>query len=336
MSHIELLPSAPRAVSLSKSEAVAAALLTGAMLSACCVAGAAPIGFSIAIVFLFAGPHNWLEARYMLSRMPARWGPLRAYFLTGIGGAVLLTSVFAALPWLMAGAGGHATSIALWNTLLVAWIVSLALLRSRQNPRRDWAWLVPLALAALALNWLWPLALSLVLVYVHPLLALWFLDRELARQKVSWHRSYRRALLLVPVCLIGLWLVLGNAPNLPGDDLLSREIARHAGGGILRGASTHFLVACHTFLEMLHYGVWIVAIPLVTMKSPPWQVDSVPLARRSPRWRQAVLGVVALGAVVMLLLWTAFLADYPLTRHVYFTVAMLHVLAEVPFLLRLL
>jgi hypothetical protein len=35
-------------------------------------------------------------------------------------------------------------------------------------------------------------------------------------------------------------------------------------------------------------------------------------------------------------LWGAFLADYPLTRDVYFTVATLHVLAEVPFLLRLL
>ena len=34
------------------------------------------------------------------------------------------------------------------------------------------------------------------------------------------------------------------------------------------------------------------------------------------------------------MLWAFFLADYPLTRDVYFTVALLHVLAEVPFLLR--
>jgi hypothetical protein len=38
----------------------------------------------------------------------------------------------------------------------------------------------------------------------------------------------------------------------------------------------------------------------------------------------------------MLVLWGGFVADYPLTRDIYFTVAMLHVLAEVPFLLRLL
>ena len=36
----------------------------------------------------------------------------------------------------------------------------------------------------------------------------------------------------------------------------------------------------------------------------------------------------------VLLLWGCFLADYPTTRDVYFTVALLHVLAEVPFLLR--
>jgi hypothetical protein len=38
----------------------------------------------------------------------------------------------------------------------------------------------------------------------------------------------------------------------------------------------------------------------------------------------------------MLVLWVGFLADYPLTRSVYFTVALLHVLVEFPFLLRLL
>jgi hypothetical protein len=35
-----------------------------------------------------------------------------------------------------------------------------------------------------------------------------------------------------------------------------------------------------------------------------------------------------------LLLWLCFAADYATTRDVYFTVAMAHVLAEVPFLLR--
>jgi len=49
-----------------------------------------------------------------------------------------------------------------------------------------------------------------------------------------------------------------------------------------------------------------------------------------------LVAVVALLALSVLALWACFAADYPLTRDVYFTVAMLHVLVEVPFLLRLL
>lgn len=37
---------------------------------------------------------------------------------------------------------------------------------------------------------------------------------------------------------------------------------------------------------------------------------------------------------LVIVLWAGFLANYPLTRDVYFTLAMLHVLAEVPLLLR--
>jgi len=87
---------------------------------------------------------------------------------------------------------------------------------------------------------------------------------------------------------------------------------------------------------MLHYGVWLVAIPLVGLRSRPWRVESVPLGRTSRGWRLALYGVLAGGAVAVLCLWAGFLADYPLTRDIYFTVAMLHVLAEAPFLLRLL
>jgi multidrug resistance efflux pump len=58
------------------------------------------------------------------------------------------------------------------------------------------------------------------------------------------------------------------------------------------------------------------------------------MARRSRSWRLALTGVLGLGLLIVLALWAFFLADYPLTRDVYFTVALLHVLAEVPFLLR--
>lgn len=308
--------------------------------SAWSLAALAPIGFSIAIVFLFAGPHNWLEARYMLQRMPARWGALWRYFALGIGGTLLLSGGLAALS-LTARGGlidgvGIMLALSVWNTLLVAWIVSLALLRAGQNPRRHWPWILPVGLIVIGLAWLAPLLCSLALVYVHPLMSLWFLDRELARTRASWHPVYRAMLIALPLLLVAMWILLARSPHLLGDDALADAITAHAGAGILNGVSTHLLVSTHTFLEMLHYGVWIVAIPSLRLRRWPWQLDDVPLARRSVAWRRAVLGVVIAGAAVMLLLWLAFAADYPLTRDVYFTIATLHVLAEVPFLLRLL
>jgi hypothetical protein len=304
------------------------------------LAGWAPLGVSIITVFLFAGPHNWMEARYFLTRMPPRWGLLRAYFLTGIAGAVGLTVAFAMLPHLGTAGGWNeeswAVALATWNTALVLWIASLAWMRSRHNPKRDWQWLVPVAGGVIALAWLWPAAWDLGLVYLHPLIALWFLDRELGKQRPEWQSAYRRALPFVPVLIGVLWWQLADSPNLPGADALSSRITYHAGAEILQGVSSHLLVATHVFLESLHYAVWLLAIPLISLATAPWRVDQVPLARRGTAWRRLVAGVLIAGAIMVLIFWAGFLADYPLTRDLYFTVAMLHVLAEVPFLLRLL
>jgi len=276
----------------------------------------------------------------MLTRMPARWGPLTIYFSLGIAGVVGLSLSMVALHWLAAwleiGDSSYLTVVACWNTALVAWIVVLGLLRSRQNPRRNWLWLVPLAFLLVALNWLRPLSWSLALVYLHPLVALWFLDREVGRMRPAWRSAYRGCLLLVPACMAMLWLKLAGNADLPGSDWLSQQIAAHAGGDLIHNVSTHFLVSAHTFLEMLHYGVWVVAIPLISVRAAPWQLNNVPLARHSKLWRGAIVGAIGIGAVVMVGLWLGFLADYPLTRDIYFTVAIFHVLAEVPFLLRLL
>src|SRR5262249_53013846 len=64
------------------------------------LAGRAPLGFSIVPVFRFAGPHNWIEMRYFMGRLPGRFGPLRNYFLISAVGVLGLTGAFASLPWL--------------------------------------------------------------------------------------------------------------------------------------------------------------------------------------------------------------------------------------------
>ena len=299
------------------------------------VAVAAPIGVSIIAVFLFAGPHNWMEAQYFLQRMPARCGRMAPYFSLGLAGSLFLTGTFAALPWL---AGDNSeiglVLVAVWNSLLTVWIIWLAILRSQQNPRRDWPFLVPIGFALIAVNWMWPLAWSLALVYLHPLLALAFLDRELQRQQSTRRKSFRFGLLLIPVCLLFMSACLAGGPDIPGRDLLTWQITHHAGAGIIPRLSTHFLVAAHVFLELLHYLVWIAVIPLMNHRNLFWRMQDVPLARRSPNGRRLVMTIVAAGAVAMLVLWASFLTDYTWTRDVYFTVAILHVLMEIPFLLR--
>src|SRR6266404_3770330 len=99
------------------------ALALGFVIGVAAIAGLLPIQFSIVSVFLCAGPHNWVEARYFLSRLPARWGRLQAYFLFGFAGVFMLTAGFAGLPYLLeafeAGAEPFMSSYALWNTLLV-------------------------------------------------------------------------------------------------------------------------------------------------------------------------------------------------------------------------
>src|SRR5262249_31447861 len=154
-------------------------------------------------------------------------------------------------------------------------------------------------------------------VYLHPLMAFWLLDRELKRSRPRWRPAYHLCLCSVPLLLAVLWWKLATAPPLPGDDALTTRVTQHAGAGVLEGVSNHALVATHTFLEMLHYGIWIVVIPLFALRTAPWQLQAVPLARRSVGWRRGLLAMLGIGVVVMLLLWGCFLADYPTTRDVY-------------------
>ncbi|MGH9763167.1 MAG: hypothetical protein ACREAC_20260, partial [Blastocatellia bacterium] len=76
-----------------------------------------PIQLSIATVFLFAGPHNWIEFRFFLGRMPVRWGRSKLFYSMGLGGVALLTIAYVSLY----AAGG------LWYLSDAAWTVSTAL-----------------------------------------------------------------------------------------------------------------------------------------------------------------------------------------------------------------
>jgi hypothetical protein len=308
---------------------------------AVCVVGAAvlaswlPLQVSIITVFLFAGPHNWFEFRYFLMRLPVRFGRSRNFFTVAFAGLAILTTTYIALPLLYRAVTVSTETwlivLATWNTLLLAWLALLIHLRAKQKPRgkqnriANWSWTIPLLLALAALNWLGPEFFSLAIVYAHPLVALWFLDRHLKRTRPAWLRVYRRCLCLLPLIIaVMVWRLSQTAP-LGDDNGLFWRITQHSGAQLLPQVSSHVLVAVHLFLEMLHYGVWIIALPLLGPRF--WNFGTK--QGRFPR-----TALLAVGAVVVLVLWLGFAANYTDTRDLYFTIAIAHVLAEAPFLLK--
>lgn len=300
-----------------------------------CVFGAAllatwlPLPVSIVTVFLFAGPHNWFEFRYFLMRLPARFGKSRDFFVTAFAGIGFLTVTYVSLPFvyqnLLWSNETWLLVLASWNTLLLAWLAVLIRLRAKQKRKADWSWTTPLVLAFAALNWLGPEFFSLAIVYSHPLVALWFLDRQLKRTRPAWVGAYRRCLCALPLVVGVMIWQLSQAPALNDDNGLFWRITQHAGAQLLPQVSSHLLVSVHLFLEMLHYGVWIVALPLLSRKF--WNFANVKPG--SPR--KVLLGVGVAGVAI---LWLGFATNYTDARDLYFTIAIAHVLAEAPFLLK--
>lgn len=313
---------------------VAAAALGAALI------GAFPLELSILTILLFAGVHNWFEFRYFAARMPLRWGRSRTYYAVGIGGVLVLTGVYLAIyfgsgSWLWSAANWQLT-VSAWNTALVLWVGLLFYLRGRQKPQADWSWAFAAAFLTAALVWLAPQYFSLALVYLHPFVALWFLERQIRRTKKEWLGAYRFCLATIPFFVTALYFIFSSAPDLSNETNLFWRITQHAGASVLPAVSSHFLVAAHVFLETIHYAVWIVLIPLVDRRAIPWRWREIPLAAREKGFPKIAAGVLALGLLLVLALWLGFAVDYPLTRDVYFAFAIAHVLAEFPFLVKML
>ena len=314
------------------------AIIVLCTLAAVAFASRLPLQVSIVTLFLFAGPHNWFELRYFLMRLPVRFGRSRNFFLTAFVGLGVLTLGYVSLSFVYNAAtwseDAWSTVIASWNTAFIVWLGALIWLRSKQKPKTNWAWLIPLGLALCSLNWLGPNFFSLAIVYIHPLIALWFLDRHLRRTRPAWSHAYRRCLCLLPVVLAGMIWQLSQTSSLADNNGLFWRITQHSGAQVLPQVSSHLLVSVHLFLEMLHYAVWIVALPLLG-SARFWDVKTVPAARHPKGFPRLIAGLFVVALIAVGALWFGFSIDYATTRDIYFTVAIAHVLAEAPFLLRM-
>jgi hypothetical protein len=311
------------------------AAFTVFVVAAATLAAVLPLQAAIGIVFLFAGPHNLLEARFMLGRLPARAGRLRPFFATAVGGTVVLAAAFAALPWAARAGLDGGFLHAIWNAALCVWVAALVVLRSRTNPRFDAGWVPAAAMLVAVAQGPWPWVFGLGLVFLHPLMALAVLHRELRRSRQEWLPAWRCALATVPLGVVVIWAATSAGGNLVPRSEVEATVIRQAGVDILGLASARSVVAIHAFLELVHYGVWIVVLPAVGLGTSLWRIDTVPLARRGRAWARIVAAALAGGGLAVAALWACFCVDYTTTRHVYFTVAVLHVLAEIPFLIRM-
>ena len=304
------------------------------------VIGSFPLAASIATVFLFAGVHNLMEFRYFAARMPVRWGRSRLFYSFGIGGVLVLAAAYLTLyfssgNWLWSN-DSWLWLTASWNTSFILWLAFLFYLRGRQRPRSDWSWAIPIGFLLAGLAWIIPQYWSLSLVYIHPFVAMWFLDRQMRRTKPEWLGAYRIGLASIPIFLVLLWIGLARHPNLPDDTNLFWRITQHAGTEILPGISSHLLVATHVFLETIHYFVWILLIPLIDVKAIPWRLEKIPLFSNKLGFPKLLIGALCIGALVVAALWFGFAVDYTRTRDIYFAFAIAHVLAEFPFLIKML
>lgn len=327
----------------ARLELTTAHFFVGAFVLVCAIAaaiiGSFPLQMSIATIFLFAGVHNFMEFRYFIARVPLRWGRSRVYYTVGIGGVIVLaaaylTLYFASGNWLWSQ-DTWATFAASWNTAFVMWLGVLVYLRGRQRPKSDWGWAFPAAFLLAALAWLIPQYWSLALVYVHPFVAVWFLERQIRRTRPEWLTAYHYCLASIPLFLMVLWFALSGQPNLSEETNLFWRITQHAGSQILPGISSHLLVATHVFLESIHYFVWILLIPLVDRRAIPWRLEDIPIFANNGGFPKLVAGALAISLVVVFVLWIGFSIDYTTTRDVYFAFAIAHVLAEFPFLIKM-
>lgn len=328
----------------ARFELTSAHVFVGTFLVSCAVAalliGSFPLGASIVTIFLFAGVHNVMEFRYFVARMPLRWGRSRLFYTVGIVGVIVLAAAYLTLyfvsgNWLWSSES-WAICAATWNTAFVLWITALFYLRGKQRPKSDWAWAFPAAFLLAALAWLVPQYWSLALVYIHPFIAMWFLERQIRRTKPEWLRAYHFCLASIPFFVAILWLAFSGQPNLSQDTNLFWRITQHAGSDVLPGISNHFLVATHVFLESIHYFVWILLIPLIDRRAIPWRLGEIPLFANKAGIPKLVTGAFAIAILIMIALWAGFAVDYTTTRDVYFAFAIAHVLAEFPFLIKML
>ena len=75
---------------------------------------------------------------------------------------------------------------------------------------------------------------------------------------------------------------------------------------------------------------------MVDLRAIPWKLDEIPLLVNKNGFPRLFAAALVGGLILVVALWFGFGINYTVTRDVYFAFAMAHVLAEFPFLIKML
>lgn len=301
-------------------------------------AGQFPLSMSIGILFAFAGLHNLFELRYFLARLPVRPGGLKNYFSLAVLGTFFLGITYSGISVIDFGfsAQMYRAVLVFWNLCFTAWIFTMLVMVFRRREIKSSRWpILALAIVFLLSAYLaasLPVHFIILLINGHNLVGLFILQAEIRRLRPDLLVVYRLILGAVFLGLIVLGCALYSSMDLPIDSHFNEDIIAGAGGFLFGGISSHMLVSTLVYLQFLHYVVWLLAMPLLTLSGDKWQFRRIPVANLGISGLIKTTFLVGILATVML--WLGFCVDFTLTRKIYFALAIFHVLAEFPFLFR--
>lgn len=300
------------------------------------LAGCTPLWFSVTIALIFGAPHNWVELRYFISRLPSNFGPCRAFFITAFTGALTIATTQAfvmfaihKLPLSLEQAKGI---LLIWNECIILWTLALFFTRYQKIDRSAFILGPTVALATTLANILSPSMFTAAIAYAHPIIGICIMEREIRRTRKSWLKPFHKCLLAVPLAVGLLYLTLQGVAS---DKIYSETLVKVSGNTayhLLPEISPAVLLAGYAFLQMIHYGLWIFIMPLVTKSWRRWKTENLPIARDRKQLRPFINLALFVGVLAIVGFWTGFYFNRSTTMEIYVTISALHIVAELPLL----
>lgn len=220
-----------------------------------------------------------------------------------------------------------------WNQCLIVWVLALCYFRYQRRISKPIAVFASVHAILLTIaNLLSPPIFTGTMLFLHPLVGLWILEREIRRTRKTWLNSYHWCLLSIPIAVLGLFLFLNGVPPDTENSQTLTRLSGNPGNMLFADASPAMMLSIYAFLQMVHYAIWVVAMPIVSQSWKRWRLDFMPALRNRAKLQAMVRIGFAMSGLAVICLWIGFKLDYTATLDFYVLLSTLHVLSEVPFM----